>query len=91
MRHGDGQVISFVGGKLVAIVAHQGFYQRVWGLNAGEFSRWRYAYDTIDDVYGGPVTKAMITPTPEPGSIALAGLGLGLVGLVSRRLRKRFH
>ena len=54
MRHGDGQVISFVGGKLMAIVARQGFYQRVWRLNAGEFSRWRYAYDTIDDVYGGP-------------------------------------
>jgi hypothetical protein len=55
-------------------------------------SRYRVHFDAVADPDGGAGVVADVQPvaaTPEPGTLALAGLGLGVIGSRLRRKRSR--
>lgn len=76
LRGGDGYSISLSGGKLVGAGGGQNDFSE-FGFSVmgpSDQNRWYSAFNTYNDRYGGNITSAFLLPTPEPSSIALAGL-----------------
>lgn len=60
-------------------------YNYLVNLEAGDY-RLYFAAEGISNSYGGYVDAVGMKPTPEPGTMAL--LGLGLAGIIAYRRRK---
>lgn len=73
------------------LMSHQFNMQLPGVLGESYFQMWRFGANAENTLYKGIVTSATLTydptvsPVPEPGTVAMFMLGVGLVGVAARK------